>query len=373
MRRVTIIWASLIALSLSCSRAQVPAFSDRDEKKFASVAGRVTGMGGDPLPKALVSLSKPGQERDNWQALAVATTDASGSFLFAGIPPGTYSVVADHRGYLTGTYGRKRSTQELTGFTPLVLAAGDEVRGINIELIQMSSISGKAVDQDGEPVEKVYAAAVVVTYRFGGRWQQQLANVQTDDRGEFRISGLGPGRVYLQFTPDPTRTIFTQVNGNPAIKTNQTQERDLPTYYPGGTNFSDAVPITLAPGQDVGGIVVQLARSRVYHVRGKVEGALPSGPLRIRISTGDEQGLGGDLALAPVREGKFDVGEIPPGSYTIAAEDDNRKGPVAFALLRVGDHDARVGAHGAARGSTRWNVKDRKWRVTRTPHRDQRS
>ncbi len=83
--------------------------------------------------------------------------------------------------------------------------AGDGLTGIEIKLAPQAVLSGRVLDQDGD----LWPHANIVA-SFGVE-QGAQANIESadfagasevDDRGEFRVAGLAPGRYYVQAEPD---------------------------------------------------------------------------------------------------------------------------------------------------------------------------
>ena len=119
-------------------------------------------------------------------------TDSDGRFAFDDLPPGEFNVTATLSGYATGAHGRQRPSGVSV---PIALADGQRVADLVIPLWPHAALAGTVVDDAGEPVIGV----AVHAYRrsiAGGRWQFSLAaSDTTDDRGEFRIGSLEPGRL----------------------------------------------------------------------------------------------------------------------------------------------------------------------------------
>jgi hypothetical protein len=130
-------------------------------------------------------------------------------------------------------------------------------------------------------------------YRNGDRIVTMLELVHSDDRGEYRLFSLTPGRYYiaarledltrrsvpLGFYP-PGRMLASDRVESPVV-----MKRALPTgefieetfqivYYGGGTNPDLASPIDVGPGATVSGMDISLAQARVpsRHIRGQVTG-----------------------------------------------------------------------------------------------------
>ena len=292
--------------------------SQPDDAKLATLAGTITGAGGIPLSKSTVQLYPSPQPLNSARPSHTAITDSSGKYVFQGVPPGNYTVTADHPGYLTGSNAGKRTTQLLIGFSYVPLAEGERRTGVDLELVLYSAISGKVVDEDGDPIPNVVVQAMIYRYLQGVRQFSTIGVATTDDRGEFKVSNLGPGRVYLSFTPRTASGVATR-QGNP--KPGEVEQRFALSYYPGVRDLNAALPVRVSPGQDVSAIVMQLAKSPVYHVRGTVSGDVPQGsPLQVLVSQGNGNIINSAIRTAVAPDGSFDVPGIPKGEYTLTVE-----------------------------------------------------
>lgn len=304
--------------------------------------GRVAGVGGQSLRKSTVTL-RPA----NGTASTSVISDSAGKFSFDGIEPGRYTLVAEHNGYLAGTYGPKRATQDLTGFMVLVLKAGQTISGITIELSPTASITGKIVDEDGDPVPNVSIQRLRYRYMNGKRRLEAIATDTSDDRGEFRLADASPGRVYLSFSPPRGADPFLNAPKQMDAKPQQPEERYVTTFYPDAIDLTSAIPITVTPGQEFSGVMVHLRKSPVFHVFGRISGDLlldQADSLRVVALQGDLRRLMTGAGAVPKEDGSFDLAGVPPGSYTLGVIGGGApfEGPmdlIAKQPLEMGTHD----------------------------------
>jgi protocatechuate 3,4-dioxygenase beta subunit len=186
------------------------------------------------------------------------------------------------------------------------------VQNVKIELRPTATISGRATDENDEPV----AGATAEVLRFeevNGSGLQMLAPilpvqftpgvpaVQTDDQGEFRIPGLDPGEYYLRILPsrdDPGRARY------PA------------TYFPNATDPSEAAKIVATTGE-ISHIEVHLAATGV-RVTGKfVLGATVDTPRAVLLIPQNPRVLvASPLGVTNNLHGEnFEMTGVVPGSY----------------------------------------------------------
>ena len=65
----------------------------------------------------------------------------------------------------------------------------------------MTAMIVNVFDEDGEPVAMVNVQALRQSYVRGQKQLAPASSASTNDRGEFRIFGLPPGRYFLSATP----------------------------------------------------------------------------------------------------------------------------------------------------------------------------
>lgn len=278
----------------------------------AVIEGRVLHRRtGEPIPRASLSL----RTSDGRQGL-MTTADAEGKFRFEEVAAGSYRISAERRGFLRGDFGARRTFQAGSLVT---VADGQEVKGVDVKLDPQSVLSGQVLDEYGEPFER----AQVELLRFGFvQNRQQLVPVNqasTDDLGQFRIWNLAPGRYYLR-----ARGQFRGMTLRPDIPmetTGKIEENYVPTYFPGVAEFQSATPIEIGVGQDFSGVSLQILKSRVYRIRGRVDGLVPGTDARMNrvmlIQRGAQAFRGFDNTSGVRPNGTFEITNVVPGSYEL--------------------------------------------------------
>jgi len=202
---------------------------------------------GEPLRKAMVTLTG----RDG-----VGLTDdsnAEGKFHFAGLPPGTYRISASHAGFL-GHSARYAIT----------LGANDNVAGVEVRLAPQGVISGRVLDEDGDPSPGASVSILKQIYRDGRKQWNPSTGAVSNDAGEYRSPPLVPGRYLVRATSQ--RSGVNNSYGNPPKMFYVT------VYYPNAATQQAALPVDVGSGADVRGIDVHLfkrAATPSYHVREK--------------------------------------------------------------------------------------------------------
>lgn len=144
----------------------------------SSVQGVAISLGRtDPIPGARVLLTQvDGRLGDT----RVATTDERGRFDFGAVPAGTYRLLAQHEAFVRPD-GRT-----------IAVAAGQSIRDLIVTMTPTGVITGRVVDEYGDPAADVYVRATLKDSTF---------ETTTNDLGEYRLYGLPPGAYVVSAAP----------------------------------------------------------------------------------------------------------------------------------------------------------------------------
>jgi hypothetical protein len=302
-----------------------------DANSLARVEGRVMNSAtGEPLRKAEVLVhGGAGGEYS-------ATTDAAGHFAVERIAPGNYTITIQHQNFAPVNYGATRPG--MLG-TPVALAAGQSLSAIEVKLTPFGVISGKVVDEDGDPVSGVLITVMRWGYLRGAR---QLVNAgsggSTDDRGQFRIHNLATGRYYL--VAHPVGSAYYRRSPSTVTK-DPVRETYTPTFYPSSPDASSAASVLVSAGQEVPGMDIQLRKSRVYSVQGRVNGAERGHRYSVMLipkdSTGGMSSGISRSAVVRAEDSTFIVHGVSPGLYSLLVMANGRVS--TRQEVSVGDND----------------------------------
>jgi hypothetical protein len=294
------------------------------------ISGRVVDAQTEvPLARAQVRASSADLER-SW----LTTTDANGRYVLANLPPGTYNVLVSKTGYLLLQFGQRVPHDRPVTVT---VAAERVLESIDFRLSRAGVISGQVLDPFGEPQSDVVAIAFEARTVYGRRLMVPAGHSSTtNDLGDFRISGLSPGRYYVAARP--------RLDNGPFQSSSAERVGLAPTFYPGTTDPQQAQPITIEVGQQVAGTLVSLARSPLVRITGTLRDARGG---RLTTASLAVANLG---AVIPAPEtstqirpdGSFIVSNVVPGEYVITVRVSNPvSGEEEFAIVpvTVGDRD----------------------------------
>ena len=143
-----------------------------------SIEGIATRSGTtDPVPRARVMLTKLDGRLTDTQ---VTETDARGRFAFRSVAAGSYRLLAQHEAFVRST-GRT-----------ITIGAGQSIRNLVVALTPTGVITGRVVDEYGDPVPDVYVRAAMNTSIF---------ETTTNDLGDYRLYGLPPGTYIVSAAP----------------------------------------------------------------------------------------------------------------------------------------------------------------------------
>jgi hypothetical protein len=243
-----------------------------------------------------------------------AVTDDAGKFLIEGIASGSYLLSAKRAGFIPGLFGARG--QNKVGIQ-LTLNQGEVVRGIKVFLTPQAEVSGRVVDEDGEPTAGVLVAAVAwagpLSQLEAARFARPQATSATDDRGEYRLSGIAPGKFVLCVVPplELRSTIVEKDGGRLGY---------VPFYAPDTLLLEQASLLDVAPGSVVSGNQITLFRTDVSRVSGQVVDATGR-PVRdyslLALPAQNRSPLVAPILLTRGPEGKFSLDGMPPGSYHV--------------------------------------------------------
>jgi len=312
--RILTFGACIVALLFPASA--IPA-----AQSSATITGRVIDGGTQaPIAGARVTLLPAPMARPAGPMVGPpvqAVTGDDGVYTFSGVPEGRYRVQVQKIGFAPPTD------------TPLLqVGAGQALAGPDLRLTKGGAISGRVLDARGEPMAEVMVTAVRKPTEGSGRGRGAPALPagqpgQTNDIGEFRISGLLAGDYYVAASPRPIIPLG-QSSPSPSPSGGTTL---VATYYPGTSTMAGAQVITVAAGQTIGNLEFAMLSAVGYSITGVVvdeTNKLVGGAMVMLMPT-QPVGLGPRGSARTLPDGTFRINGVTPGAYRL-----NASVPVTF-------------------------------------------
>ena len=280
----------------------------------------VSGATGQALRRAQVLL-KPA---DSKGTSLYQTTDESGGFSFPNVATGRYIITVQRDGYLPLSAGRIGDYKMPPIFS---VNSGETISSFVYRMTPSGVVSGKVKFDDAEPAVNVAVQLYRSFYERGRHGYAAAASARTDDRGEYRVHGLEPGSYYVaalyQAPPRPSgaqEQTRKDALGNPLPEMSYAV-----TFFPQVQKMSDAVPVNIAPGDEVGGIDIFLTLVHTVHVRGRVLSALKGGvvaspSVTLRMNDSDNTAsVSAPLNVVVDKDQNFDIQGVTAGPYLLMA------------------------------------------------------
>ena len=319
--------------------AEQPAVPAED---LGSVEGNIyDAVSGVPLARAQLTMSSTSGGRRN---RLTAVSDAAGRFRFPDVEPGQYTLTASRNLYASQTYGQSSGGG---GTARIIVARQQSVKSINMKLQPAAVVTGRVLDEHGEPVP--YARVSASRYRYVNGAREMVSaggSVTTDDRGEYRMFGLTAGKYYISVDYG---TRLGPGFGGMRGGGQQQQEADTayPTlYWPSALDPAQTAPIALRSGEERGGVDFRLTQIQAVRVRGKVvlaEGGAAPRDTMVTLLPSGSGAFGASVQRSnPINQttGEFEVARVFPGSYILSATTRrSTEGLYAREVLQVGGND----------------------------------
>jgi hypothetical protein len=222
-----------------------------------------------------------------------------------------------------------------------VIVSGEgPVQGVDLALPPASIITGRLVDEYGEPVQYARVGTAHVGWVAG---QQRVVSglgfsprfMETDDRGEYRLFNVPPGRYLVM-------AVVNDRDGSVGV--------DLPgyvrTFFPGTSVPTDSLPVDVEPGQDRLNVDFALARVRTARIAGialNPDGTPLEGSVSLNVSYRSGAVATGLVTVRTSADGRFEFGAVMPGEYVLQASRANLsatiEGPFGSRFVTVTDAD----------------------------------
>jgi hypothetical protein len=283
-----------------------------------SVTVRVTvvnSVSQEPLNNAIVTLSFAGARGG---ASSVTETTGGGKFVIQGMSPGKYIIMAQRDGYMKEVDGAPGAPP------PLVILESGKDLNVVVRMQPLCVIAGRVTDADGDPLRGVGVMAMRYSYVAGKRALNSTSLVTTDDRGDYRLFGLPPGKYYVR------------AGGNQRGLSTDLHATNATTFFPGTTEATEAGAVNVAAGGEARGIDIALRREAVYKVSGTMPPVMPPGSQELngapkpvmrrgyypQLTPVSPQAVAAGFPMSIDEQGgmtHFSFVGVPPGAYVLTA------------------------------------------------------
>jgi hypothetical protein len=294
-----------------------------------SVRGTVRNtVSGEAVRNALVTLdplASPDFPATPAQEVAPPRTKAAisgpgGEFYFDGLPAGHYLCSARKPDFMPEDRSPLNS-----GDIVLPRTAADGP--IQLNLTPYGAIQGRVVNQYGEPVEYVLLVVLSVHASDGEQVTNEVVRLRTNQRGEFLVTRVLPGKYYVKVVgrDGGTETLAGIEKADYAA-----WESFAPSYFGGARELGSATPIEVAPGS-IPRADFRVELQPAFRIRGKLEGFTASAPVTFELLQGDEPAEP-QRAIVKGATGDFEILDVLPGTYTLRATQDKKRGELAVSV-----------------------------------------
>lgn len=323
--------AITLALLLCCAFCPLANSQTTQAKKApeATVSGTVT-IKGKPAPEVVVGL-RSSQPAD-FDPTFKASTDQDGIYRITDVPSGSYVIAPAAPAFVISDVSNSMGRS-------VVITEGENVEGIDFELVRGGVITGRVTDADGHPIIEERINLLPADQRSQrGPVNPVSLSFQTDDRGIYRMFGIRPGRYKISIGNAEYGLYRGSGRARPAYPT---------TFYPDTTDPAKAVVVEIAEGSEATRIDITVRQAvQNFSVSGRIvdgETGRPVPNVAIglsRIVTTDANNSsshGGRTGARSDTQGEFRLEKLPVGKYSISIEppstSDLRAEPVTFDVV----------------------------------------
>lgn len=283
--------------------------------KYTISGTAVSVATGAPLAQARVTLTDTSNSRDVGSML----TGEDGQFAFKQLTAGKYSLRGSRHGYLAAAY--QQHEQYWSG-----IVTGEELdtEGLQLRLTPAALISGKMIDEMGEPVRGAEAKLYKEEHTSGATRVIPAGSAITNDLGAFEFFSLSPGKYFAAVSAKPWYAVHAPSalpgGTQPApVAVDKSLDVAYPTTYYGGTTESDEASPILIKGGAHAEIEINLVPVESLHLRFHVAEEQQQNvavPL-LEKHVFDSVDFVGNEGMTPVSRDVFELSGVPAGKYIV--------------------------------------------------------
>jgi hypothetical protein len=285
---------------------------------------------GEPVKRALVQImrneaSKPPSPGKPLvpppQPFTASTfTSPEGSFQFIALAAGDYSISAQKPGFIL-----QQDAEESSSTVKLTSSVED----FKLRLTPLGVMTGRVVDQAGQPLRAVDIALLTVRIEDGLRQTSTARSASTDDRGMYRLWDLQPGKYYVKAAGRRGGTYLYVGDTTPQLFA---EESFAPVYFGGGRTLDSAALVDVEAGAEARADFA-LKLEPAYKIRGSLTNFVSRDAVHFELLSGDED-VSASRVTMNADTGRFEIQDVVPGSYILHAALEERSAEVAVNVSR---------------------------------------
>jgi hypothetical protein len=265
--------------------------SSESQTQSTAITGRVVWAAtGQPIVGARVGSNVA-------DVVFSAATDAQGRYELRAPVSARLVVRVGIPGYPSQAYA------EDPGLGPLIIKVmpAGATTGVDFFIQRGGTITGRVMDDRKEPVVKATVLAYQDRWWFGERQFTAMSivgnRVETDDRGDYRYSGLPPGEYVIGVI-----------------------DRSATTFAPSGISLKGARRLAVAPGQELTDVNVQTGGGSSGSITGQLIGRDPASPDSRVWLTPEAAEVSTPLRPSELTGGgQYRFDDVAPGRYWLIA------------------------------------------------------
>ena len=286
--------------------------------KPAAIRGRVTAADtGRPLRRAQISVIGIGSGVER----RTTSTNVRGEYELRDLPAGRYTINATRSGYIPWEYGRRAPGEPGKS---LLVDEGVTLEKIDLAMPRAGIISGRVIDETGEPVAGVNVWIMRQEFYRGRRKLVPAASsARSDDTGHYRAFGLQPGAYFVVAMLRDTWVAGgekKQVFGY------------APTFFPSTATADEGQRVSLAAGKEAPNVDIALVAMPAATISGTAVRA--DGTPLDAASVSLEQNITGPSGSSfssaggarTEADGSWRFRDVAPGEYEVSISTTNREG-----------------------------------------------
>src|SRR5579862_70259 len=251
----------LLCLPASAASAQSTYPASADGFRIAGTV--VNALGGNPLPRVRVTI----EDTHDPQKVQYTITSEDGRFEFTQLDAGKYALSGAKRGFISASYDQHEQFS-----TAIVTGAGVDTEHLVLRLAPFATLSGKVLDEAGDPVRQATVSLYAEDQRSGVGRIRKVRQEMTDDQGTYEFAALQTGSYFIAATASPWYAIHpSSVQQGDGLRASTSVDPSLDvayplTYYKDATEPDDASPIPVRAGDHLEADI-QLSPVPALHLR----------------------------------------------------------------------------------------------------------